>query len=46
MITVKPTSELVLRAMSLGITNFMAKPFVADDLVHHLSKLLEKISTA
>ena len=44
MITAKPTSELVLSAKRLEVTNFIAKPFVADDLIHKLSKLLEEIS--
>ncbi|MFT5809213.1 MAG: two-component system chemotaxis response regulator CheY [Moritella dasanensis] len=46
MITAKPTSELVISAKRLGVTNFIAKPFVSDDLIDSLSKLLDKSSPA
>ncbi|QHJ13030.1 Chemotaxis protein CheY [Paraglaciecola mesophila] len=44
MITANPTKELVISAKRLGVTDFVAKPFSADDLTQKLSVLLEKIS--
>ena len=44
MITAIPTSELVISAKRLGVTNFIAKPFVTVNLINALSKLLEEIT--
>lgn len=43
MVTGKPTKDLVISAKRLGVDNFIAKPFVAEDLSKVLSELLEKI---
>lgn len=46
MITAKPTKELVISAKRLGVDNFIAKPFVAENLSKVLSELLEKTCPA
>ena len=43
MVTAKPTKDLVISAKRLGADNFIAKPFVTEDLSKVLSELLEKI---
>lgn len=44
MITANPTKELVVNAIRLGVTDFIAKPFSSDELTKKISLLLEKIA--
>lgn len=44
MITANPTKELVVNAIRLGVTDFIAKPFSSEELSKKISLFLDTLS--
>jgi len=43
MITANPTKDLVINAMRLGVTDFIVKPIISDELTQKISLILANI---